>query len=239
MKKSLLFFSGLAIAALISACSMTNEVHFNKDYSGTFAMYVDMGGVMEMAKSFDPSMEDEAAGNFVDEQLSKEDQEKMIQNMNQIDGISNTAFGVIEESGIQFMFDFEDIESLNNAFTALQSELATQNDMMEGDIGGMPTMGTPQFTKNGKTISHGASFPMDEIPEEALSGLDELGGDAMMEMMMGMMDYSVVLSFDRKIKSVTLEGADLISQDKHVIKARIDLANMIDGGAYKIDVKTN
>ena len=60
----------------------------------------------------------------------------------------------------------------------------------------------------------------------------------MMDMMMGMMDYTVELSFDRKIKSVEIDGVDLISQDKHVVKARIDLGKMIKGGAYNIDVRT-
>lgn len=222
----------------MSACAINNEVHFNKNYSGTYALYVDFGDMIDMVKSFDPSMADEGEGNFIDETMSAEDREEMKQKIDQIEGISNSSFEVIEESRMELKFDFDDVESLNRAFSEIQSALQEENEMMAESMTGMESMGLPKFTKNGKVISHGASFPADQLPEGPLDSLDQMGGDGMMDMVMGMMDYTVELSFDRKIKSVDIDGVDLISQDKHVVKARIDLGTMIKGGAYHIDVKT-
>jgi len=235
MKKSLLYFWGLIVAVIMSACAMTNEVHFNKNYSGTYALNVDFSDMVDMAKSFDPSMEDASELGMVDQAVSVEEREEMKQMINQIDGISNTSFEVIEKSRLEFKFDFEDIETLNSAFSEIQAALSEQRPGMDG----VGSLGLPQFTKDGKVISHSASFPSDQIPKETMDEFNALGdGDGMVDMMMGMMDYTVVLSFDRKIKSVEIDGVDLISQDKHIVKARIDLSKMIDGGAYHIDVKT-
>lgn len=239
MKNSLIYFLALGLVVLMSACTMTNEVHFNKNYSGTYALDVDFGDMMEMVKSFDPSMEDMAEGDFMDEAMSSEEREELKQEINAIDGISNTSFEVIEKTRLEFKFDFDDVESLNRAFTGIQSAFKEDNEMMAGGMDGMGSLGLPEFKKDGKVISHSATFPADQIPEETMDELDAVGGtDGMMDMMAGMMDYSVVLSFDRKIKSVEIDGVDLISQDKHIVKARIDLGKMVKGGSYNIDVRT-
>ena len=218
---------------------MINEVHFNKNYSGTYSLSADMGGIMDMAKSFDPSMDEVEGGDMIDEAISQEEREEMIKKINQIDGISNTSFEVGDKTSLEFQFDFEDIESLNSAFSEFESLFNEDNDMVEGGMPGMESMALPIFTKKGKVISYSASFPEDQIPEGALDELDALGGsDGMMDMVMDIMDYTIVFSFDRKIKSVEIDGVDLISQDKHVVKTRIDLGKMMNGGAYKISVTT-
>jgi len=238
MKNYITFFSALVVALIMTACAMSNEVHFNKNYSGTYALYVDLGDMIEMVKSFDPSAEKQMEGDFIDEAMSEADRQEMKAKINDIKGLSNASFEVIEQSRIELKFDFDDIPALNKAFSEIQSAFADENEMLAEGMTGMESMGLPRFTKDGKIITHGASFQKDQLPDGALEGLDELGGDGMMDMVMGMMDYTVELSFDRKIKSVKIDGVDLVSQDKHIVKARIDMGKMINGGEYKIDVTT-
>ena len=217
---------------------MNNEVHFNKNYSGTYALYVDFADMVDMVKSFDPSMADMGEESFVDEIMSAEEREEMKQKINQIEGIGNASFEVIEESKMEFKFDFDDVESLNGAFSEIQAAVKEDNEVVSDNMAGMDGLSLQTYTRSGKVISHSASFPVDQLPAETMDGLDQMGGEGMMEMMMGMMDYTIVLSFDRKIKSVDIGGLDLISQDKHMVKTRIDFGKMMQGGSYHINVKT-
>ena len=237
----MIYFLGLVIVFLMNSCAMQNEVHFNKNYSGTYALKIDFGDMFDMIKSMDPSLAEQADTDIIDEALNADEREEVISKINQVDGISNANFVVNDKSSLEFKFDFKDIESLNSAFSEIQSAVLDNSEMAANGMDGMNDTGMamPKFSKNGKVISHGASFPEDQIPEDAMEGLNELGGsDGMMEMVMGMMDYTVELSFDRKIKSVEIDGVDLVSQDKHVVKTRVDLGKMIEGGAFKIDVRT-
>lgn len=238
MKQSLIYFLGFVITLIMSACAMNNEVHFNKNYSGTYALYVDFADMVDMVKSFDPSMADMGEESFVDEIMSAEEREEMKQKINQIEGIGNASFEVIEESKMEFKFDFDDVESLNGAFSEIQAAVKEDNEVVSDNMAGMDGLSLQTYTRSGKVISHSASFPVDQLPAETMDGLDQMGGEGMMEMMMGMMDYTIVLSFDRKIKSVDIGGLDLISQDKHMVKTRIDFGKMMQGGSYHINVKT-
>ncbi len=166
----------------------------------------------------------------------------MIETINKVDGISNAVLDVGDGTMLKLSFDFEDVESLNSVFTELQSTMVEQNESMAEamrGIGGMGSMGLPEFAKKGKTISHSARFPKDKLPEGAIDELESMdGADGMMQMMKEMVDYSFDFTFDRKIKDVKLVSMELISQDKHQVKARLDFGNFLDGEPYKIEVTT-
>jgi hypothetical protein len=238
MKKSLIYLFGLGMAFLMTSCAMTTEVHFNKNYSGTYTQNIDFSGAMDIAKEFAPDGAD--SDDMYDEMMSQVDRDKMLATINGVDGISNAAFNRSDKSIVNFTFEFDNIESLNTVFQKLPEAMSSDNEMlsqaMEG-FDGVGSMGNPQFSRDGKTITIGAAFPKDQLPEDALSELDEMGGAGMMETMMDMMDYNLHITFDKKVKAVKLDGLELISQDKHSVKARIDLGRFIEGTPYSMEVR--
>lgn len=234
MNRSIINFLGCLFALSLSACAMTNEVHFNKNYSGTYAINVDFGDMLDMMNSLDPSGKDEGGIGDLEDTVNKSEREAMQAKINQFSGISNAFFDVVDKSRIEFRFDFDNLESLNSAFGQILDAIAEERPGMDG-IG---SFGTPRFIKNGKVIVHTVEFPTNQMSEDMFDGVAGDGSMDMMKGMMGMMDYTVELSFDRKIRSVETDGVDLIGQEKHVVKTRVDLAKLVNGGAYKIVVKT-
>ena len=59
----------------------------------------------------------------------------------------------------------------------------------------------------------------------------------MIGMMFGMMDYTFIMSSDRKIKSYEIEGADLLSEDKKMVKTRVDIDNLMENGTFNVTIK--
>ena len=221
-----------ALTLILSACSVTNEVHFNKNYSGNYATTIDFGDVIEMAMSFDPSMEDQ---DIMGDALPPETQAQIDEALAGIEGVSNAKYEMTEDYQLVVSFDFEDIGALNRFFTQIQENMGEAGDMMDEDM--MPALGAfeaPSFTKDGKTITHSANMPFNL--SDLAEGDDMMDAD-MMNMFVGMMDYTIIMSFDRKVKDVELEGVDLLEQDKRLVKTRVDMENLSDSGSYKIGVK--
>jgi len=243
MRQLSILITALAVLVL-SACSITNQVHFNKDYSGNYAMIVDLGDAMEMFKSFDPSIEDSLQTQGAEDPLggliSTEDRMKFDSMFATMDGISNANYDVGEDYVVTMSFDFEDIDALNNLFEKWASDAAdaaSSQPEMAG-LGGLGSMAAPSFTRDGKTITHMAEMPLD--PEDLggeVEGMDEMDMSSMLDGFAGMMDYQVVMTFDRKIKSVGGEGFDILSQEKKSLKTRVDMGHLMDSGSYKIAVQ--
>jgi hypothetical protein len=187
-------------------------------------------------------MSDQMGGDIFEEAMSSEDRAEVIAQINKIDGVSNASFEILDETRMVFKFDFEDVESLNGAFADIQIAMMEKSALAGEGMKGMDPMGMglglPRFAKKGKVISHDSQFPVDKFPEGALEEIDALGGSGTMDMVLGMMDYTIVLSSDRKIKSVKYDGVELISQDKNAVKVRIDLGKMLNGATYNIEITT-
>ena len=226
----LLFF---IIALLFNSCAISNEVHFNKNYSGTYAMNVDFGDMIDMLKSMDPSMAESTESDMIDNVMSQEERDEFVTMLNKQEGISNASVGLPGNSSIEVSFDFEDVEGLNSAFTEIQSTMMDDNEMMGGEMDGLPALQLPEFTRNGKEIVYASS--MGELPLDDLAEGEEAAG--MVDMVVSMMDYTMTFSFDRKIKSVDLDGVDLVSQDKKVLKTRMNIEEFMKGGSQRISVR--
>jgi hypothetical protein len=229
------------IVAILSSCSMTTDVMFNRDYSGAYKTTVDFGGVMDMAQSFDPSMaEDGDTG--MDELIDPSIKSRYDSIMASADGISNGQFTTSDDYVVTISFDFDDIESLN-AFLARMNETDEDAEAelseMGMDPGVMGSFAAPSFVLEGKTVIHGAKVPLDPatLGLEA-EGMGEVDMASMMEGMGNMMDYQVNMTFKKKIKSVTGEGFDILSQEKKSLKTRIDMTNLLKSGSYEIAVET-
>ena len=224
------------LAVVLSACSISNEVHFNKDYSGDYKMTVDMSEIIEMAKSFDPSMAESDEDPF-STMINEEDRARIDSVFNSVEGVSSPSFNLSDDFVATLSFDFDDIDALNRLFaTWSEGAAAAGAEMGNMGMGGLGTLGAPTFTREGKTVIHSAEMPeMDGMEVEGMEGMDMAG---MMEGFAGMMDYQVIMTFDKKIKSVGGEGFDILSQEKKSVKTRVDMQSFLNGGAYKIAVQT-
>lgn len=196
-------------------------------------MVLDMSELISMASMFDTT------GTM--------DQDQMIQQMrdsmgalqldnayNDLAGIDNANVEVSDEGVITIAFDFDNVESLNASFKALQDKTA---EMSEGSMDMMPTDllggGEQMFKREGKVIVH--SMNSEGGLGEGLMGGGE-GED--MDMFSSMIDYTIDFSFDRRVKSVDVEGLDIIEKGDKIVKTRVDFAKMMKDGKYSIKVKT-
>lgn len=198
-----LFYSTFSICLLLSllvSCSIETETHFNKDFSGSQLVSVDMAEFMsmaammgeegaEMAKMYnDPELADSMAA------LGKQFQE-LFQNT----GASNVNISMTEEGVIKSGFEFADIETF-----AKMEEKGKENN--ESEYGSLFTAMPGAFPKRvGKTLTFDlmntemVTYLM--APEEG-----EAEDEETQEMMQSIMGESVrfknTYTFDGKIASV-------------------------------------
>ncbi len=236
----LLFLLTALIALLVSSCSVTTELNFNKDYSGDYKMTIDMAELFEMAASFDPSMGE--GENPMDEMMNSEDRARFDSLIATVDGISNADYSVSEDYVVTLGFDFDDIDALNALF-AKMNDTSPEQEAELADMGMNPgalgSFGAPSFKLDGKTVTHMAEIPVDptDLGIEA-DGMEEMDMGAMMEGMAGMMDFQVNMTFKKKIASVEGEGFDILNQEKKSVKTRVDMTKFMKEGSYKIAVTT-
>lgn len=231
------FFCLLVCATfwLMQSCNIATTIHFNKNYSGTYKTVVDMSELISMTAMFDTTgtMTPEKA---VEEMRKSLDSLGLADTYNGMSGIRNAVAEVDAEGIMTVAFSFDDLESLTQSFKTMQEQAGEQGGGLGGDgMDMLPTElfgggGDQVFSNNGKTLMH--SFAMGD---GAMSPGEEEMGE--LDMMSSMMDYTIDFSFDRKVKSVELEGLTLLEQGKNVVKTRVDFGKMLSEG-YRIEVNT-
>lgn len=239
MQRSILLFAAL-IAIVVSSCTVTTDLNFNKDFSGDYKMTIDMSELFEMAGSVDPSMAE--GENPMEEMMGSEDRARFDSVIATVDGISNAEYSVSEDYVVTVGFEFDDIDAMNALF-AKMNETSPEEEAELVDMGMNPgalgSFGAPSFKLDGKTVTHMAEMPLDpmDMGIEA-DGMEEMDMGAMMEGMAGMMDYQVNMTFQKKITGIEGEGFDILSQEKKSVKARVDMTRFMKEGSYKISVTT-
>jgi hypothetical protein len=153
-------------------------------------------------------------------------------------GIRDAKVDVSDGGIVTIGFKFDNMESLNASFKAMAERTTQKMDGMgDGSMDMLPTDflggGDQSFTREGKTITHAMNS---EGGLEGLMGGEEGGGD--MDMISSMIDYTINLSFDRKIQSVDVEGLTIVEKGKNTVKARVDFPTLLKEGKYSIKVKT-
>jgi hypothetical protein len=94
------------LGLLLASCSIQQQVHFNKDFSGTTTISVQMGNMMNMAKSLSKDSTEGRSFDF----------EKDVKELESLTGISNVKFKKDNEGNVMVSYDFADIETLNKTF---------------------------------------------------------------------------------------------------------------------------
>ena len=230
-------FALLALVATIlwSGCAVTTTVHFNKDYSGTYATELDMSEVIGMAAMFDTTGTMDQ-NQMIDEMRHSFDSMDLVGMYNSVSGIRDAKIEVTDEGLISIVFGFDNLSSLEASFMAMKDRAS---ESAEGfDAGGMDMLptdlfsgGVQTFSRSGKTLTH--TYKSSEDAEGLLG--EEGAGE--LDMISSMVDYTMIFSFDRKVKSSEADGMSILEQGPKMIKARLDIDRLI-GGQYSISIKT-
>jgi len=175
-----------------SSCTIIQEYHFNKDFSGSTKLSIDMASFMQMMAGMDStgnstqSMRDSLNMVFTESSITLEEL-----------GIKNIKLGWVDNSDILYMtYDFDDIETLNKAINSSNA----QNAALSSTIN---TESHTYFSRNGKSLSYKGPKSVKESPKE-------------MESMSEYYKYSLIFTFDRKIKKIDNKNYKLAPDKKKV-----------------------
>jgi len=231
--KNLLFYVMIALAGALQSCNIATTVHFNKNYSGTYKMVLDMSDLIGFAGMADTTGAMDQT-QMVKEMRYKIDSIGLTDMYNGLSGIRDAFSEVSDEGVISIGFKFDNVESLNASFKSVKEQATKKMGDIDESMEMMPTDflggGDQMFKRDGKTITHTFS-------SEGLGlGGEEDSGD--MDMLSSMIDYTVDFSFDRKVKSVDMKGLTLIEKTSNMVRTRVDFSNLIKEGNYAITVKT-
>lgn len=219
---------------LLAGCTVFNKIHFNKDYSGTFEMIVDLESMLMMASAFDTTNtmdEDE----LIKELQSEMNQDEIAAELNAMPGVSNGSLSIDKERGLVLTFEFEDLVALNNSFSEIQSSM----DNMGGPMGEVEEAEKPKFDAfllNGKTLTY-RSPPKDTEAENELDLFGEEGGEDMMSEIGDFFEMKFEFSFDRKVKSVEAVGMTIVAQEKNRVLADVNMQEVMKDGAFEINIR--
>ena len=236
MKSRLLFFLSLCIGAMaLQSCSIATTVHFNKDFSGEYAIVMDLSEFMGMAAMFD-STGTMDQNSMTAQMRHKLDSLDLAGTYNGMSGIRNAKTEVSDEGVMTISFNFDNVESLNASFLRMKEKAeqdaaagVEMDEMMPTDLLGG---GNQSYVRQGKKITHVFSS------EDDTSGLFS-GDDAdQLEMFSSMIDYTYTMTFDRKVKSADVKGLNIIEKDAHAIKMRVDFGDLMKEGKYSVSVST-
>jgi hypothetical protein len=237
--KKIYFFLFALILILFQSCSMHQKIHFNKDYSGSFKMEIDMTEALAFMSMMDTT------GSMGETDMMMEifggiDSFGLREKYEDIEGISDVYIEPVDEGSFIVEYKFSNIEALNNSQGQLDDILGDLGSEMGGSEFPAGVNKSPSdfkaFRLNKKTLTHVSEAP-EGSPMDGLGDLDDLGGAGMLSGMGEMFDVKMDYSFARKIKKVEAEGLIIEKQDKKFVSTTIDFEKMMNGANYKISFK--
>jgi hypothetical protein len=185
----------LLIILAFNSCTIVQEYHFNKDFSGTSKLSIDMGSFIEMMAGMD------STGNSVKNMRDSLNLvfDENAQKLKEF-GIKNIKLGWKDSSDIMYMsYDFDNLESLNQAINSANA----QNVALTKSSTNEPHT---YFSKNGKTLIYKSPKTDKESPKE-------------MESMSEYYQYQLIFTFDRKVKKVDNPNVT-VSKDKKSVELK-------------------
>lgn len=220
-----LFVAGILLATfLLSGClHIIEEVTIRKDGSGSYRFMVDASEIKKMAGEFgNKDMDEEPQDSIaVDEVLPtdslvarKKEHELAAERLATYQGLSNvTAIDDPSNHTTGFVFDFDNVESLQSAMLSIGSA---------SSLGAWGESSDIEWSSKALKRDRGGDAFRDVI-SKALSerggeeGRDVSGAEGLMKMMLGGLSFKQVYHFpDQKIKKCNYKGAE-ISKDKHTL----------------------
>jgi DNA-binding transcriptional regulator of glucitol operon len=245
MKNSLLF-CGLMLLLSLSACKVQEEIHFNKDLSGSLRYTLDLSAMRAMSaqmKNMRPDKDDTTGTAQPPNELGTLNALDTLQGSQLtmpfagIQGLSNLK-GSSQNGVIEISFNFKDLNALNQAYDMFGDQGKALTMGMTGGFktGEMPTEEPqpkkevyPYFaTKSGYLVF---SRPKKEQAKEGKTQ----GGD-MGKQMGAMFEHRTVLTFDKTVRKVKAKNATP-QQDEHQITLKSSLQELGNGAEIKIKLK--
>ncbi len=200
MKKRILSFAIIAAAtALLFSCVIKQELHFNKDFSGSYKYTYDFTEYV----NYMGDMEEEEAEGEDSLAITNEDFEEylsiVVSELKSIDGINDVKYLNDADNGlVYFSYDFDNVEALNSGLV--------YSSYMDQE----PLENPPYFIQKGKklTFIRPATPIEDEEDEQEVSEDDDYMND--------MFAWEFTIDFDSKVKKYDLQKdtAVTVSTDK-------------------------
>lgn len=182
----------IILVCFFTSCTITQEFSFNKDFSGSAKISIDMGSFMEMMAGMD------STGNSTQDMkdsldfVFKESSAKL-----DSIGVTDIDYGWSKKSTILYMsYSFKNLDQLNSALneSSIQGE-ANKDAAKEKHV---------YFTKKGrKTLIY--KGPKSE---------KDISGNKDMESMKDYYKYAVKFNFERKIKKIDNPNFTLSEDNK-------------------------
>jgi hypothetical protein len=241
MKKIYFFFFALALI-LLQSCSMHQKIHFNKDYSGTFKMEINMTEALAFMSMMDTTGSMDGT-DLMMEMFGSIDSFGLREKYASIEGVSDVFIEPIDEGSFVIEYKFASLDALNNSQGQLEEVFGELGSEMGGADIPMGANKSPSdfkpFRLNKKTLTH-ISEPQEESPMDGMGdmeGMEGLGGEEMLSGMGEMFDIKMDYSFARKIKKVEADGLIIEKQDKNFVSTTLDVEKMMEGANYQISFK--
>jgi len=179
------------ILLFLGACNITQEYTFNKDFSGTSKLEIDMSAMIGMLGDNDSTKINSLDTISFAFKKMAEEYKKM--------GAKNVKFGSKGNNTIYYLsFDFQNIEDLNNLLSSKGSE------MLGASFLGDTTSAKAKFIKKGKRK---LIYDAPEVKNDTLFNNKEMAS------MKDYYNYTLKFNFATKIKKVESDKA-IISSDK-------------------------
>ncbi|OQY02303.1 MAG: hypothetical protein B6I20_07105 [Bacteroidetes bacterium 4572_117] len=192
----------LFIVFIFTSCTITQEFHFNKDFSGSAKITIDMGTLIDMMAGMDSTGTQSANLKDSLDFAFKESSEKL-----KGLGVTNVNYGWLDNDKTTYLsYNFPDIETLNKAMNASD----------DGNTSFMKSEDNDEhvyFKRKRKTL----------IYESVKSKKDSVNSKEMASMK-DYYKYKLIFTFDRKIKKVDNKNIILSEKNK---KATLN-ASLID-----------
>ncbi len=175
---------------IISSCTITNEFHFNKNFSGNAKLTVDMGVFVGLMQSMDTTSQEKSLSDSLKD-IFNENITKLEDNK----GISNITFNWVDSLSIMILkYNFKDIKSLNKSLNATNKI----NDNISKDTVIQPHV---YFIKKGRKtlIYNGEKSTKSKKTSKEMASMKDY------------YKYNIIFTFDRKIKKV--ENPNIIHKE--------------------------
>lgn|GEM_PF-1319058 len=198
-----------------TSCSITQEYHFNNNYSGDAKTSIDLSMLKGFMSGLDSTGNDNSL-DTMDRSLAE------IADALKLTGVENVQYGWNNDKTVLFIsYNFKDIETFNKAAGAEQqgSTLLSMDRSSNDKI---------RITAKGKNFFYDSP----EITKE-----DTIFNSESMASMKDYYKYKLILNFDRKIKRLDNKKA-VLSEDKKSIEYSGNIADMFaKGSSFDVHLK--
>ena len=222
----------------LSNCSIQEEIHFKKDFSGNLTYSINLSQVKMFAGMLSNELDSTNKGSDeldFSSGLSDGMMKSSFGEVGDIEGISNFKSNLDESGIINFSFDFANIDALNRAYNQLNSD-KNMGDLPGGGFTPGPAPSEEQekpvekepkedfefFKVKGKTLTY--RRPQVDLDQEEMKDMP-----ISMDAFQGLGDIfslETKFTFDRKVKKVDASQITIAEQESKMVDLKLGMKNL-------------